>query len=247
MSEGRKAVSVVKVFTLVELLVVIAIIATLVAMLLPALMNAKNLAKRIKCGNNMKSMGAAMAMYLVDNNDYIPRTDTGNSSTAIDEKSTWAEKLLAYLGMDNVGPGGTHPKDHGSYGLFLCPSSNYPNYAPGTAYIYRVSTYVLNGRVAGNWDGSPKDIRIHKWSKHSTRVYSFDVWYNTPYIYNSISYDMYYGSFWAYFNTVSNKYYMPSHELAGRNYLFLDLHISFKKGAILPDDSQKTYFGGTKW
>jgi prepilin-type N-terminal cleavage/methylation domain-containing protein/prepilin-type processing-associated H-X9-DG protein len=79
-------------FTLVELLVVIAIIAVLLAVLMPALSNVKNIARRIQCGSRLGAIGKAMTFYGDKYDGKLP-------TLQCDATSTWPYSAHYFLEM----------------------------------------------------------------------------------------------------------------------------------------------------
>ncbi len=91
-------------FTLVELLVVIAIIGVLVALLLPAVQAAREAARRISCGNNLKQMGLALHNYHDTHNGFPlgAMSDVDDDAGFDDDGYGWAVALLPYIEQQNL-------------------------------------------------------------------------------------------------------------------------------------------------
>ena len=85
------------IFTLIELLVVIAIIAILAALLLPALSNARRLAKSMTCTANLKQVLMVSNLYLSDYKEYYPYI-AGDVTPLVNNNNVWACKFVPYLG-----------------------------------------------------------------------------------------------------------------------------------------------------
>src|ERR1700743_2078580 len=101
-------------FTLVELLVVIAIVGILVALLLPAVQQAREAARRIQCGNNIRQLALATHGY-VDSHQILPPSglvadltlSSGNTPYPVfNQRSgkifSWAVLLLPFIEETNL-------------------------------------------------------------------------------------------------------------------------------------------------
>ncbi|RCS46330.1 DUF1559 domain-containing protein [Bremerella cremea] len=90
-------------FTLVELLVVIAIIGVLIALLLPAVQQAREAARRIQCTNNQKQIGLAIHNYH-DTFGKLPYNAVPQSGSVGDRQRgpSWLVRLLPFVEQNSA-------------------------------------------------------------------------------------------------------------------------------------------------
>lgn len=179
-------------FTLIELLVVIAIIAVMIALLLPAVQQAREAARRTQCRNNLKQLGLALHNYEGAFLVFPP----GGSSTTYSLQA----RILPYVEQANLqgminfslspylgsGPN-TYPNPallevfHAVVPVFLCPSDPSPTRStaslgvPAQTYTFGGINYMAsNGSGTGtNYDDRyPTDGLVHLNSSTGVKHFS---------------------------------------------------------------------------
>lgn len=109
-----------KAFTLIELLVVVAIIALLIAILLPSLGKAREKARRLTCGTNLRAITQAQLTYVNQNNDTFPNISNAAPDGA--DALWWEAGRRDQIGLNGIGPYLGLSK--GSYKVLLCPTDD---------------------------------------------------------------------------------------------------------------------------
>ena len=203
-SDSRRA------FTLIELLVVIAVIGVLAAMLMPVVHLARGAAHSTTCRSNLRQLGQALALYMEDQDGFIPRRGQGvRKLTRIDRLSDWFNCLPGHAGEPSyhaLAAEGRRPQE-GDHTIFNCPAardSGWLHYLPYGMNMY-VSPWIR-----------PKPHRLCELPRPSSLVFLAD----SPSAYSSAV-------------PSSEDYSVEARHRDKANLAFLDSHVAAFEGAYL--------------
>ncbi|MFM9194827.1 MAG: DUF1559 domain-containing protein, partial [Planctomycetia bacterium] len=169
-------------FTLVELLVVIAIIGTLVGLLLPAVQQAREAARRSACTNNTKQLGLACLNYESTRKRLPAANDRSGAGT---EGWSWVVHVLPFIEEVNLYNNlstatGRFSADYSALSAgttklpqLICPSSTRPDAAAGSQQWTNYKGCAAAGLIATNEPSSTANfggglLTKHTWSNEQT-------------------------------------------------------------------------------
>ena len=149
-------------FTLIELLCVIAIIAVLIALLLPAVQQAREAARRTSCRNNLKQIGLALHNYVGSFTTFPPAStsiiDYGvwSSNSSQYHLHSWASLILPYLDQVNL-------QNQVNYNLSALDPLN------ATAASQKIASYRCPSYVGNDYSQEPLYVALSP--KYALRNY----------------------------------------------------------------------------
>lgn len=203
-------------FSLIELLVVTSIIAVLSGMLLPAVKQVREAARRTQCLSSLRQTGIAMQMYLDDQGGWYP-TARQDGVTSPTSQKYWFEHLMEYLGSSDQDGNGTINANDLAKGSGRDVLKDCPN-RPVSYAIYPFG-YGMNACLK-----MPSDPRMCYWNANTGNFIDYNVSQVSKRPMRALV-----GDGGAYHITVNNPKYTdnwaPTRHGKVSNYLFCDLHV----------------------
>jgi prepilin-type N-terminal cleavage/methylation domain-containing protein/prepilin-type processing-associated H-X9-DG protein len=132
-------------FTLIELLVVVAISAILAGLLFPALMGARERARRTTCAHNLSQIGIAFQQYWADWDDQLTFSHLYYTNHTEGE---WQWALSPYLKSDDIWKCPSNPSTDWSLRCWkVQPARFYPPDRPPKPTSYGINAFIFDD----NW------------------------------------------------------------------------------------------------
>ncbi|PAW77919.1 MAG: hypothetical protein B9S32_09795 [Verrucomicrobia bacterium Tous-C9LFEB] len=222
--------------TLMELLVVMAILSVLIALLLPAVKNMREGARRAECVHNLKQIASALFTYASDHDGMLPPVSTSWPPPGQDY--TWGKAIWEYAGYSSsafqfkVFDLCQLPPAKGK-NIFRCPSMKFAvknpraNEINSNKFSYGLNSGPLTMAADLPWSArwtTPIRLNLATYATRTVMV-------------AEVSFPL--GDWSGY-----NEYWGLISHTAGANFLFYDGHVEWMSLSTVPTSASDTFWSG---